>query len=250
MHTRIFVSVFLSMLLASCATVTPEQKDDKDPLQAFNRSMWDFNYNVLDKHILKPAAKGYQTIMPQPARTGFLNMANNLEEPSAIVNNLLQAKPGDAAISTGRFVVNSTFGLLGLVDVAKYAGMEAKHEEFGEVLGKWGVGNGPYLMVPGMGPTDVRTSVGDFVDSAYFPLDDLTIWASAFRISVKALEGRISLMAQEQLLEDSFDPYVFVKEAYFQRTLYKVYDGNPPRAKEVTKEEEEDFENFLNDLSQ
>ena len=224
------------------------QQEIPDPFEDVNRAIWDFNYDVLDAYILRPVAVGYEAVMPQFARTGLLNAANNLEEPSSAVNNLLQGKGKGAAKSTGRFLINSTVGLLGLIDVASHMGLEVNNEEFGEVLGKWGVNTGPYIMLPAMGPTDTRNFAGDLVDSAYFPLDDLTLWIKALRISIKAVEGRISLMAQEQMLNDSLDPYLFVREAYFQRSQFKLYDGNVPKP-QVTEKEEEDFEAFLNDMN-
>lgn len=249
MYFKILSVLVVTLFSTACATISPAEEDPRDPLQSINRPIWDFNYDVLDNYVLRPAAKGYQYATPKPVRLGFLNMANNLEEPSAIVNNLLQAKPKDAAISAGRFVINSTVGLLGLVDVAQYAGMKEKREEFGEVLGKWGVGNGPYLMLPAMGPSDVRNTTGDIIDSAYFPLNDLTGVVAVFRISVKALESRISLMDQERLLEDSFDPYIFVKDAYFQRSEFEVYDGKMSEEKQAEKAEDlNEYEAFLKEM--
>ncbi|EWH12217.1 VacJ-like lipoprotein [Catenovulum agarivorans DS-2] len=224
------------------------QQEIPDPLEGVNRAIWDFNYEILDKYLVRPVAVGYKIIMPEFARTGLLNAAENLEEPSSAINNLLQGKGEGAAKSTGRFLVNSTIGLLGLIDVAGYMGLEDHNEEFGEVLGKWGLNTGPYLMLPAMGPTDARNFTGDIIDSAYFPLDDLTLWVKALRISIKAVEGRIRLMDQEKLLDDSLDPYLFVREAYFQRSLYDLYDGNVPKP-QITEQEEEDFEAFLNDVN-
>ncbi|WAJ69252.1 MlaA family lipoprotein [Catenovulum adriaticum] len=237
-----------TLVLAGCASTQSEpQTELNDPLESVNRSVWDFNYDILDKHILRPTALAYQKYMPMPVRIGLVNMSSNLEAPSSMINNLLQAKPKEAATSAGRFLLNSTVGLLGLVDVAGYIGLKPEEEEFDEVLGKWGVSTGPYLMLPAYGPSVPRELAGDVVDSAYFPLDGLTIWLSAFRFGIDALESRIQVIPQEQLLEDSFDPYIFVKEAYFQNTQFKVYDGDPPRPK-VEEAEEADFDAFLQGL--
>ncbi len=247
MFLKQFWAIILAGLLSACATTGEPQTELSDPLESVNRSVWDFNYEVLDKNILRPTAMAYQKYMPKPVRSGLMNMSSNLEEPSSMINNLLQAKPKEAASSAGRFLLNSTVGLLGLVDVAQHIGLKPKQEEFDEVLGKWGVDSGPYLMVPAYGPTVPREVAGDIVDSAYFPLDALTFWVSAFRFGIEALESRIQLVPQEQMLEDSFDQYIFVKEAYFQNTQFKVYDGNPPQP-EIDENEEEDFEAFLNEL--
>lgn len=249
----IFSFLSLLLLLGGCTSTSgideqaQEYNDPKDPLEPFNRTMWDFNYDVLDAYILRPAAVAYVGVMPQFARTGLLNMAENLEEPSNSLNNLLQGKLEGTFISLGRFVLNSTVGLFGLIDVASELGIEAEEEEFGEVLGKWGVGTGPYLMIPAWGPTDIRSGVGDVVDSSYSPLDSLNFYVSFFRTGIKVLETRAAVISQEQQLNSSADPYSFVKSAYFQNLEYKVLDG-----KVVVSEEEEalddDIDAFLDDL--
>ncbi|MCU4675782.1 VacJ family lipoprotein [Catenovulum sp. 2E275] len=242
-----YLIIIFALVLSACATTGEPQTELSDPLESVNRTMWDFNYQVLDKNILRPTAVAYQKYVPKPVRSGLVNMSSNLEEPSSMINNLLQAKPKEAATSAGRFLINTTVGLLGLVDVAQYIGLKPKQEEFDEVLGKWGVNTGPFLMVPAYGPTVPREVAGDLVDSSYFPLDGLTIWLSAFRFGIDALESRVQLMAQEQMLEDSFDQYIFVKEAYFQNTQFKVYDGDPPRPQDE-EVDEADFEAFLDEL--
>jgi phospholipid-binding lipoprotein MlaA len=241
------------LLLGGCASqqATTEQaqqyEDPNDPLESLNRTMWDFNYEILDEYILRPTALAYVDYMPQIARIGLLNMADNLEEPSNSLNNLLQGKLDGTFISLGRFLLNSTVGLLGLIDVASEIGLEPREEAFGEVLGKWGLDTGPYLMLPALGPSDVRSSVGDFVDSSYSPIDGLNFYFSFLRMGIKALEGRASVIQQEQTLNSSADPYAFVKSAYFQNLEFKVKDGKV----EKTEEEaalEDDIDAFLDDL--
>jgi phospholipid-binding lipoprotein MlaA len=254
----ILLLVTSMLLLAGCASkqATTEQaqhnqatqyQDPKDPLESFNRTMWDFNYEVLDEYILRPTAVAYVEYVPQVARTGLMNLALNLEEPSNGLNNFLQGKWDDGFISIGRFLLNSTVGLLGLIDVASEIGLESKEEEFGEVLGKWGVGTGPYLMLPALGPSDIRSSVGDFVDTSYSPLDGLNLYLGFLRVGIKALEGRASIIQQEQQLNSSADPYSFVKSAYFQNLEFKVKDGKI----ETSAEEEaleDDIDAFLDEL--
>jgi phospholipid-binding lipoprotein MlaA len=241
------------LLLGGCASkqTTTEQvqqyKDPKDPLESLNRVTWDFNYEILDEYILRPTAVAYVDYMPTIARTGLLNVAENLEEPSNSLNNLLQGKLDGTFISLGRFLLNTTVGLLGLIDVASEIGLEPEEEEFGEVLGKWGVGTGPYLMIPALGPSDVRSSVGDFVDTSYSPIDGLNFYLGFLRVGIKALEGRASVIQQEQTLNASADPYAFVKSAYFQNLDFKVKDG----VIETSEEEEaleDDIDAFLDDL--
>jgi phospholipid-binding lipoprotein MlaA len=209
--------------------------------------MWDFNYEVLDEYILRPTAVAYVDYMPQIARTGLLNVAENLEEPSNSLNNLLQWKLDGTFISLGRFLLNSSVGLLGIMDVASEIGLEPEEEEFGEVLGKWGIDTGPYLMIPARGPSDVRSSIGDVVDTSYSPLDGLNFYFSALRVGIKALETRASIIQQEQQLDFSADPYAFVKSAYFQNLEFKVKDGIIEKTEEE-KALEDDIDAFLNDL--
>lgn len=241
------------LLLGGCASQpsaieqSQQYADPKDPLESLNRTMWDFNYEILDEYLLRPTAVAYADYMPQIARTGLLNMAENLEEPSNSLNNLLQWKLDGTFISLGRFLLNSTVGLLGLFDVASEIGLEPKEEEFGEVLGKWGLNTGPYLMIPALGPSDIRSSVGDFVDSSYSPIDGLNFYFSFLRVGIKALESRASVIQQEQQLNSSSDPYAFVKSAYFQNLEFKVKDGKV----EKTEEEaalEDDIDAFLDNL--
>lgn len=257
MNYRALFGLLLALsLLGGCASrqQTQEQveaetySDPKDPLETFNRTMWDFNYDVLDKYILRPTTVAYVDYMPGFARTGLFNMALNLEEPSNSVNNLLQGKVGGSFASLGRFVINSTVGLLGTIDVAQYMGIERQEEEFGEVLGKYGVGTGAYLMLPALGPTDIRSTVGDLVDTAYFPLEDLNFYVAAFRSGIKALEGRALVMDQEQLLESSLDRYAFVKDAYFQNLEFRVTDGESSDDAFSDEFDEAEFEDLLDDL--
>ena len=241
------------LILGGCASrpavneQAQQYQDPKDPLESFNRTMWDFNYDILDEHILRPTTVAYVNYMPQIARSGLLNIAENLEEPSNSVNNLLQGKLDGTFISLGRFLLNSTVGLLGLIDVASEIGLESKEEEFGEVLGKWGVGTGPYLMVPTLGPTDVRSSVGDLVDLSYSPLDGLNFYLGFLRVGIIALEDRASLIQQEQQLISSADPYAFVKSAYFQNLEFKVKDGKVEKSEEEAALED-DIDAFLDDF--
>jgi phospholipid-binding lipoprotein MlaA len=250
---KLLAVLFGLLILGGCASnknvdeQAAQNSDPRDPLESINRSMWYFNYDILDKHILRPVTVAYVDYMPQFARTGLLNMALNLEEPANTVNNLLQGKLDGTFISLGRFVINSTLGLLGSIDVASELGLQRKDEEFGEVLGKWGAGTGPYLMVPALGPNDIRSGVGDYVDSSYFPLDSLNIYFTILRGGIKALESRATLIQQEQLLNDSPDPYAFVKGAYFQHLEFKVQDGQVEQTEEEV-EMDEDIDAYLDDL--
>lgn len=219
--------------------------DPRDPFERVNRSLWDFNYDILDAYILRPATVGYMTIVPKPARKGIINVVDNLGEPASFLNSLLQAKPEKAAVSVGRFLVNSTVGVLGIFDVASKIGLENADENFNQTLAVWGVGDGPYLMVPARGPTTVRGTAGGIVDNLYFPLGLLNTPLTLTRAAILALDGREQVMQVENMLNNSLDPYSFVKEGYFQRQLFKIYDGNPPAPEETL---DDDILDFLDDI--
>jgi phospholipid-binding lipoprotein MlaA len=238
-----------SLLLSACSTTSTVEEsagDPKDPLEGINRPLWTFSWDYADKYVFKPTAQAYSEYMPTEVRTGLHNVALNLNEPSAIVNSLLQAEFTDAAKSTGRFLLNSTVGLLGIFDPASDFGLNRKHEEFGEVLGKYGVGDGPYLVVPWGGPSSVREEVGDYVDKYYWPLAIIDFWPNLLRVAVVGLETRVALSDQEKLISESIDSYEFVKTAYFQNMNYRVHDGNPPI--EVNEDEEAELESFLDEI--
>lgn len=234
------LSGLVLLLVTGCASnkTADEQQaqtnyqDPRDPIESVNRDIWDFNYEVLDAYVLRPVTVGYMAVVPKPARTGVANMVNNLNEPASFVNALLQAKPKSAAISLGRFVLNSTLGLFGLFDVASRIDLMAQDEDFNQTLAVWGLGDGGYLMVPAMGPTTTRGLVAGVVDGLYFPLGLLNSNLTITRFTVSALDGREQMMSMEQLLNDSVDPYAFIKEAYFQRVEFKIHDGNPPQKAE------------------
>lgn len=218
--------------------------DERDPIEGFNRAMWDFNYLFMDRYFYRPVAHGYNDYIPRPVKTGMNNFVTNLEEPSTLVNNTLQGKWGWAANAGGRFTINTTIGLLGVIDVANMMGLPRKQDEFNEVLGYYGVPNGPYFMAPFLGPYVTRELASDWVDSLYFPLSELTMWQSLLKWGLKSLHSRAAAIDQERLVDNALDPYTFVKEAYFQHMDYKVYDGNVP----VDQDEDDLLDEFMQEL--
>ncbi len=253
LNVKKLLSVICFMLIMSGCSSTPsvdgeKLSDPKDPLETINRPFWTFTWDYADKYLLKPASSAYVNNVNEDVRGGLYNMALNLNEPSTVINNLLQGKFSDAAKSTGRFLLNSTIGLFGIFDPASDFGWARNEEEFGEVLGSYGVGDGPYLVVPAMGPSSVREEVGDFVDRYYWPLAVIDFWPNLLRAGVIGLEQRATLADQEQLINDSVDSYEFVKNAYFQNTKFKVYDGNPPI--EIDEESEEELEAFMDEFEE
>jgi phospholipid-binding lipoprotein MlaA len=247
---RLLLILLSIALVSGCSSTSAniDNSDPKDPFESINRPLWTFTWDYADKYVAKPASTAYVNHVNEDLRGGLYNMALNLNEPSAIVNNLLQAKFSDAAKSAGRFLLNSTIGLLGFFDPASDFGWSRKQEEFGEVLGTYGVGDGPFLIFPGMGPTSVREEVGDYVDKYYWPLAVIDFWPNVLRVAVVGLETRANLSQQEKLIDDSIDSYQFVKTAYFQNLRYKVYDGNPPI--EIDESDEEDLEAFLDEIDE
>lgn len=254
MNKSIFVVILLlnvgcqhlkaNELTSNTQAAEMDNADSKDPFEGFNRAMWHFNYHYLDNYIYRPVSHSYAQYVPEPVKAGLMNFVYNLEEPASLVNNTLQGKWGWAVNAAGRFVINSTIGLLGLVDVANMMGMERKQDYFHEVLGYYGVPNGPFLMMPGAGPFVTREITTAWVDGLYFPLSELTLAQAVLRWGVKGLDTRAKLIDQERLLDNALDPYTFVKDAYLQHIDYKVYDGNVP----VISQDDELLDEYLDEL--
>lgn len=216
------------LLLSGCATMQAGQEaDENDPLEGMNRAIYSFNEN-LDKAVLKPVATGYKAVVPQPLRTGVTNFFNNLAYPTVIINSFLQGKFEQGTDDLMRFITNSSFGLFGLLDVATPAGMPAHNEDFGQSLAKWGVGEGPYLVLPFFGPSNARDTVGLVVD---FQTDLLTYHdqiAERNRLwGLKAIDRRANLLSAGRILDEAapFDPYVFTRDAYRQRRAGLISDN-------------------------
>lgn len=223
----------------AAATVT--YNDPRDPFESFNRAMWTFNYNYLDRYLFRPIAHGYKNYVPDPVKTGSNNFVQNLDEPSSMLNNLLQMKWLWAANAGGRFVINSTLGLAGLVDVASMMGMERKQDDFSEVLAYYGAPNGPYIMAPFLGPQTTLELTTDWVDGLYFPISEFTLLQTSLKWGLENLHARAEAIDQESLIENSLDPYSFVKDAYFQHLDYRVLDG------EISLDQHDDNDDLLDE---
>lgn len=224
----LFLLAGILTLTACSSSIDPETGQRKDPLEGFNRSMWKVNYEYLDPYVLKPAATGWRDYVPSPVRTGLTNVANNLDEPASFVNRLLEGEGRQAMVHFNRFWINSIFGLGGLIDWAskdKGLRLDKDRREFGDALGSYGVGTGAYIQVPLMGPTTPRQAVGKVVDSSYPVLSLLTTPWSIAKFTVQGVDSRAKLLDQDALLQQSADPYVTFREAYFQNLEFKVSDG-------------------------
>ena len=245
-NNNIFIALFLLSVLTGCSSTAQQQQEHSDPLESINRPIWTFNWQYLDKYVVEPASRNYVEYTPPVLRNGLFNIAKNLEEPATVINDLLQLKFADAAQSTGRFVLNSTVGIFGFFDPASDFGWLRKREEFGEVLGVYGVNDGAYIMLPALGPSSARDLTGLYVDQLYWPMAIIDFWPNVVRLTIKGLETRASLADQESLINDSLDSYTFIKNAYFQNMRYKVYDGNPPV--EENTDEDDELESFMDEI--
>jgi phospholipid-binding lipoprotein MlaA len=227
MAKSIYLMILLALLSGGCATSPEHTADARDPWQGVNRKIYSFN-NALDQSFLVPAATAYRAVTPDFAEKGVHNFFSNLNDLKVAFNNTLQFKFLDATTDVGRIVVNSTIGLLGLFDVASRMGLEKHDEDFGQTLGYWGVGTGPYVMLPFLGPSNLRDGPGKVVDSIIYPPN----WADidpALRTGLFALDlvnTRAELMVlEEKAGELSRDRYVFIRDAYLDRRKFLVNDG-------------------------
>jgi phospholipid-binding lipoprotein MlaA len=194
--------------------------DAADPYEGFNRSMYGFNMG-LDKHLLKPIANGYKTVTPDFMQTGVSNFFTNLKGINVVLNDFLQGKFGQGASDTGRFLTNSTVGLLGLFDVASELGLQNNVEDFGQTLAVWGVEQGPYLVLPVLGPTTVRDGAAIVVDKAANPGTYVPGTGIVEGINDRAnAEGALNFIDEAAL-----DPYVFTRESFLQYRKNLINDG-------------------------
>jgi phospholipid-binding lipoprotein MlaA len=230
----------LVALLPACATLPSGERDPRDRFERTNRAIYRFN-DALDRGIAKPVAKSYVKVTPAPVRTGLANFFRNLTYPTVMVNDLLQLKVKSFAADTARLVVNTTLGIGGLFDPASQLGMPAGNEDFGQTLGRWGVPPGPYVMLPIFGPSSVRDTVGfvadHFTDPATYVKDDAVYYSVT---AMTLVDQRAELLATEDVLDRSYDPYAFIRNAFLQRREYLVKDGNVPAEELEIFEDEPD----------
>ncbi len=218
--------IFTLILLSGCSYQNELINDPIDPLENRNRSIYTFNEN-LDEAILEPAADGYDYITPKFLQKGFNNFFDNINYPITIINQLLQGNIGESLQDTLRFTINTTIGIFGLFDPASSMGLTEHDEDFGQTLAVWGVKEGPYLMLPFFGPKTLRSLTGDLTDLLFNPLlniDDTNLKIKTNLINI--LQDRSDLSTLEEELDNSFDPYQYIKDSYIQNRKYKIHNGN------------------------
>ncbi|MBI3221570.1 MAG: VacJ family lipoprotein [Nitrosomonadales bacterium] len=226
--------IALVALTSGCAS---QVRNPADPFEPLNRGIYKFN-DGLDKAIVKPVAQGYNTVMPTPGKIMVSNFFSNLDDLIVTANDVLQLKFRQAASDGTRFLFNSTFGLFGLFDVTTR--LEKHNEDFGQTLGYWGVGSGPYLVLPLLGPSTLRDGVGLYADGRPSKLRRIKHMRTRNQMYLtKGINRRAQLLDQEKILDEAaIDHYSFLRDAYLQRRESLIYDGNPPREKYDLDEEE------------
>lgn len=244
MRCRALFAALAALLVAGCAA--NRTVPDDDPWEPVNRGIYAFN-NGVDRVLLRPLARGYRFITPDIVERGVSNVFANLRYPRVIVSNLMQGKGKDALSDTGRFVVNSTIGVAGVFDVATPLGMPAHNEDIGQALARWGVGSGPYVVLPFLGPSTVRDGFATAADQALHVRNHLDSTSARDKLlPLEIITIRASVLSLDAQIAASADPYVFVREAYLQRRNYLIYDGEPPVEDEL--EFEDDLDDFDADL--
>lgn len=228
LKSALYISIVITFFVTGCATA-PGRTASTDPWQGFNRGIYKVN-DSLDKAAIKPIAKTYRYITPQFMRTGISNFFSNLGTPWTMVNQLLQAKPKLMAQDTCRFVINTVVGLGGFIDVADKINLERHDEDFGQTLSIWGVPSGPYLVLPLLGPSTLRDTVGRVPDYLSRPTRNVELpWeADTTLTSLEIIQKRESLLHLDDTLSKAYDPYGLVRDSWLQRREFVVYDGNPP----------------------
>lgn len=236
---QVHIAIVAGLLLSGAPIVgaTEAEPDPRDPWEPVNRAVFGFNEQV-DAWILKPVAKGYKTVTPEPVEGGVSNFFANLNEVPNVLNNMLQWKWGRAGNSAGRFLLNSTIGLAGFVDVAAAAGLPRYEDEtFGQTLSSWGAPAGPYLVLPLLGPSTVTDTAGLPLEQLMHPSHYTGDNVARVQFAVaESIDLRARLLKSEDFI--SGDRYTFIRDAYIQRRAYLVADG------EVTDDFGGDIDDF------
>ena len=223
-----FLMLAAAMTLSGCASFRAAAPGD--PIEPINRGIYSFN-NTFDHYLFKPIAKGYDAVVPGPIKTGVTNVFQNVSDVQSLVSDALQLKGAKFGDDLGRVMLNTTFGIGGLFDLATPMGIERGNEDIGQTLGYWGIGSGPYLVIPFLGPSSLRDAVGRFGDSKINPVSyvsSVPVRNSLTGLSV--VDARVGLFPAEDLLNQAaLDKYTFLRSAYLQRRQSLVLDGKRPK---------------------
>lgn len=243
---KLLLIFLLTLTMSGCAGKPDDNTDPNinDPFSGFNRAMWDLNYDVLDPYIIKPAASAYKVI-PEPGRKGVSNFLSNLAEPVYMISSLIMLRPRESFDHFNRFWINTFFGLAGFIDIAGRAGIHPDTYDLSDAMGYRGVGNGPFLVLPFVGPTTPRNLATSFVSSAYIPpKSELNGYQKLGVLTLTGLQTRIDVESQEALLDQAEDPYLFMRNAYLQHQDYKANAGIV-EVDDVDEDEEDMLDEFL-----
>lgn len=224
--------------LLGCALLLsgPSMAEESDPFEGINRGVYKFN-KVVDTYLVRPIAIGYDAVLPDVAKQGVDNFFHNLAEINTIVNDILQGKFQQAGQDTGRFLLNSTLGIGGLVDVSTDLGLARNDEDFGQTIAYWGVEDSPYLVLPLIGPSSLVDAPGRFLDGLTNPIryvDDVSV-RNSFTAGL-LVSKRAGLLDLDRTIAEAVDEYAFVRSSYLQRRRGLVYDGSPPDEFELEDE--------------
>ena len=216
----------LFLLLLALLIVPSTYASDDDPLEPMNRAIFEFN-EIVDDNVLKPIAKGYKYVTPDPVEVGISNFFSNLGEIGTITNDLLQLKFAQAGRDTMRFFLNSTLGIFGIFDVATPLGLSKNKEDFGQTLGFWGVPDGPYLVLPFLGPSSFRDGPSMIVDYELSPVEQLHHEERQVLQTLDIVDTRARLLRATKILDTAAkDKYIFIRESYLQKRESQVNDGD------------------------
>jgi phospholipid-binding lipoprotein MlaA len=235
---RAYLAALLLLLLSGCATQAPTRSDPRDPWERMNRATYAFN-DKFDKGVARPVARGYRRAVPQFVQTGIRNAFDNVDTTIIMVNDLLQGQLTPFIHDTSRLLVNTVIGLGGLFDPATAMGLDKNDRDFGQTLGKWGVHPGPYLVLPFLGPCDVRDTIGKVGDTYGTPRTYIsnTYWNYGSYLLEK-VDARSRLLEADRLIDSAYDPYAFLRNAYLQNRQFKVRGGR-------SRSEEEEEQKML-----
>ncbi|MGB6309852.1 MAG: VacJ family lipoprotein [Steroidobacteraceae bacterium] len=225
-YARAALGMVLVVSVSACVTLPPNsQRVPQDPWESWNRGVYRVN-DKLDRAVVKPVTKTYVRVVPSPIRTGVTNFFANLNTPTVMINDALQGKLLAAGNDLGRFLLNSTLGLGGILDPATPAGLARNDEDFGQTLGHWGVHPGPFVELPILGPSDVRDASSKLVDTYTNPRQYIRNEYVKYGLYLPyLLDARASLLSLDETLKNVYDPYAFIRDAYLQRRAYLVSDG-------------------------